>query len=1226
VAVLSTVLLGQTAGLAQTAVPMAKDVTFKAPIGWRVVEGAFRNATELIKTAGDQKSPARIAHLLVTTEVRRNHAEALQRLQDISAESKARARVFTVGGWPAIQRQEVVELPRTERGEEDEQAEGQPARNDQKVEKAHPLTPTHGIAVTVAVAAGDRVVRFDGMTASEKDQASADEALRAAQALVTAAKPDPQQTAAELQQLERAIANRTEAPGSGAAAVSVEDKGGRPGPSTTSAAVQVQSGVGELEVAVTNGGNDVVVAANSGWSRSHNGGVLFTSGGPTPGTFPRDGDPSLAVATSGNIYYAFVGYPDGSAGAGGVTGCSDSVARSTDFGNTFPFLAHAVLCPSTGAGLCFPDQEHIGADRLSAGTDQLYVVWRQFTPSGSPPNCRSITTGFVTPSIVCSANGGTVWTPPLAIGTGDRPRVGVGRDGFVYVVYRSGLAILVNKFSSCGSGLVQQVGFPVTVASAAEVACPLAGLDRCNSFGSPTISPDDIDANHLYLGYAINTSASNDNVLVRQSTDSGATWSAPVQVNTAVTGRRFMPWTCAVGGTVQAGWYDRRAASAAAVDLTDYFQGSALVKAGALQTGLESNLTNASDPQCASGWPFGVDSSINSEACNTQPQLAGRCRPPAGMGSNAPCDFSSGPACAVGETCAAIGGAPKYGDYNGIACGFGRVYTAWASATPPAGTAASGSGVRIFSNVSTVPSDFFLRDWTVNATNHDTGTEPSTNPIFYETSDVWIQTTSVPVPFVNDQPPLSEVAQESFGGNGNNYLFVRTSRRAPAAPGVPDASLTVRFLWADFGMGSNFTLLGSPPAVVMHAVDMTAVQPAGFLWHVDPTTSTHVCIAAEIDGPGDATALPHLAGLPAGGTTDSLVKLDNNKAQRNLGVTVTTGAPHLSSSLYAVVHNAETSIRDIVVNFQPSPGFVKNVRGARLGVVGDTATTEVATRGRLVLSGMLPGENRWIGLSYAGATAAKEPLAVRFTENANGRAANGFTIQVKVAPKEELAYLNALLQRSTYTRLGAAFKLPGTDKPAAIAAALLEKAGRVRPEQTGRINAQSYLAAVNDSLPAMRDLQQKLGTARNAKDVFGAAAALEALRKAAAAKNVEDVAVAHSAFLQKLDAWQTRLLKEQGDAADILQTVRWQKALFEKRGGEEGRSIAAASADFLRKFQAAPLGAQDYSSFLRPLMPLLKSATQGGDLLVAVERTLDGSPAALQKAHRDLLLKLQATP
>ncbi|HEY2738080.1 MAG TPA: hypothetical protein VGK45_06710, partial [Thermoanaerobaculia bacterium] len=977
--------------------------------------------------------------------------------------------------------------------------------------------------------------------------------------------------------------------------------------------------------AVTTGGSDIVIAANSGWSHSHDGGVSFTFGGPTPAPFPRDGDPSLAVATSGNIYYAFVGYPDGSAAAGGVHGCSDSVSRSTDGGNTFPFLAHAVFCPFSGGSLCFPDQEHIGGDRFSAGTDQLYVVWRQFSPSGSPPNCQSIGSGFATPSIVCSSNGGTTWTPPLAIGTGDRPRVAVGRDGFVYVVYRSGLAILVNKFSSCSSGLVQQAGFPVMVASPAEVACPLAGLDRCNSFGGPTIAPDDIDANHLYLGYAVNTSASNDNVLVHQSTDGGATWSAPVQVNTAVNGRRFMPWTCAVGGTVQTGWYDRRAASAAAVDLTDYFQGSALVKAGVLQAGLESNLTNAPDPQCASGWPAGVDSSADSETCNTQPQLAGFCRNPSGGGSNAHCDFSSGPACAAGETCTPIGGEPKYGDYNGIGCGFGRVYTAWASATPPAGTAATGSGLRVFSNVSTVPSDFFLRDWTAaDGSTHDSGTEPSTNPVFYETSDVWIQTTSAPLPFANDQPPLSEVAQESFGGNGDNYLFVRTSRRAPAAPGVPDAPLTVRFLWADFGFGSNFTLLGSPPPVVMHDIDMTKVQPAGFLWHVDPTTSTHVCIAAEIDGPGDATALPHLAGLPAGGTTDSLVKLDNNKAQRNLGVTVTTGTPHSGSAFYAIVHNAEIFTRDIVVSFQPSPGFLKNVHGARLGVVGEQATIDVGKPGRLVLSGMRPGENRWIGLSYAGVTDAQEPLRVRFTEETGRQPANGFTVQVKVAPKEELAYLNALLQRSTYTRMGAAFKLPGTSKPAAIAAALLDRAGQGKPERVGRIDAASYLAAVNSSLPAIRDLQQSLLKTRNAKDVFGAAAALDALAKAAAAKNAEDVAVAHSAFLQKLDAWQTLLLKEQGDAADILQTVRWQKALFEKRGGREGQSIAAASTEFLHKFQTTPLGAQDYGSFLRSLVPLLKGATPGSDLLIAVERTLDGPPAALQKAHRDLLLKLQA--
>src|SRR4051794_32131589 len=122
-AVIGTVLLGQAVVLAQVAVPMAKDVTFRTPAGWRVVEGAFRNATELIKTTGDQKSPVRIAHILVTTEVRRSHEEALQRLREISAESKVQARAVSVGGWPAIQRQEVVVLPRTEHGEDSEQEE-----------------------------------------------------------------------------------------------------------------------------------------------------------------------------------------------------------------------------------------------------------------------------------------------------------------------------------------------------------------------------------------------------------------------------------------------------------------------------------------------------------------------------------------------------------------------------------------------------------------------------------------------------------------------------------------------------------------------------------------------------------------------------------------------------------------------------------------------------------------------------------------------------------------------------------------------------------------------------------------------------------------------------------------------------------------------------------------------------------------------------------------------
>src|SRR5574337_683031 len=87
----------------------------------------------------------------------------------------------------------------------------------------------------------------------------------------------------------------------------------------------------------------------------------------------------------------------------------------------------------------------------------------------------------VTPSIVCSQNGGTTWTAPAAIGTGDVPRITVDSDGFVEVVYRSGSNRMLHKFSSCAAGLGPQVGFPVTVAAVTDVACPVPGLDRCNN-------------------------------------------------------------------------------------------------------------------------------------------------------------------------------------------------------------------------------------------------------------------------------------------------------------------------------------------------------------------------------------------------------------------------------------------------------------------------------------------------------------------------------------------------------------------------------------------------------------------------------------------------------------------------------------------------------------------------------------------------------------------------
>jgi hypothetical protein len=1240
------VALWAAAGHAATKTPavVSPGVSFSAPDGWVARKGAFRNALQWVKTSADKQRPATLANLIVTTEARRSHVEAVERLREIAAESKARARFVVIGGWPALVRREAIVLPETA-GDEGAPtgagARGADRGDKNKVEKTHALAAVPAIGVTVAVAAGATLVRLEGTVFSASDRATADELQRAAESLATKAKADAKEVGSELELLRRAPPPAGGGTGPGQAPATPGKDGGRAGgpkgggkgggPAGVTAAVQVQFGVGELEVAASNAGQDVVVAANSGWSHSHDGGATFLAGGSTPGAFPRDGDPSLGVGQSGAFYYAFIGYPDGTAAAGGVTGCADSVARSTDGGNTFPFLAHAVLCPFTGAGICFPDQEHLASDRTNAaaGGDQVYVVWRQFTATGAPANCRAITTGFVTPSIVCSQNGGTTWTAPAAIGAGDRPRVSVGLDGFVYVTYRSGTSVMLNKFSSCSAGLAQQVGFPVTVAAAVtEVACPMAGLDRCNSFSSQTVSPDDLDANHLYVAYGINTAATNDNVLVRQSTDSGATWSAPVTVNAATGARRFMPWSCAVGGTTQVGWYDRRAATAAAVDLTDYFRGSALVKTGVMQSGTEANVTGASDPQCATGWPGGVDQSGDSELCNAQPQLGGRCLTALGTGSNAACDFTSGPACPAGESCVPTRGAPKYGDYNGIACGFGRVYTAWSSATPPLGTVGAGAGLRVFSSVSPVPSDFYLRDWTASATSHDTGTEPSTNPVFFENSDVWIQTSSAPTAFVGDQPPLDEVAQESTGANGDNYLFVRASRRTPAAPTVPDVSLQVRYYWGDYGMGGNFSLLGSPPDLVMHAADATVIQPAGYLWHVDPTTSTHVCIAAEIDGPGDAAATPHLSGLVIGGATDALVRLDNNKAQRNLGVVVTTGATQTGAAYYAIIHNGQLETRDIVVEYATSKTIAKQLRRPRVEVIGGERDVPVGERGRVVLAGMQPGENRWLGLVHDGALGkAKTEPVVHFFEPGEDGPTTGFSIRSRVVAKETLAFLDATAQRRAFTRMAAAFALPRAAKVAEIAEALLKTAAVDRNGGAGRLGGPAYLAAVRQSAPLMRELVASLAAARGAKDEFGVGAALDLLAKSAKGNDVAKVADAHGAALERLDAWQTKLQKAEGDVADVLQTVRWQEALFAQDGTRDGRTVAEASAEFVRAFQTKVLGARDYGAFMSRVLGPLSAALAARKapvepLLAALRGALPGPPPRLQKAHRDLLLKV----
>ena len=610
-----------------------------------------------------------------------SHADAVKRLGLIASEASEAPSFLVIAGWPALERRRTAPLP----------SPGLPSSG-----QAQYTVEGNATFLTTAIAADTYLIRFEAVIAPGADPKLADAAASIARN-IRVRPGNPQTARAELETLSKSIAQpRTTLP-------LTKPRGTTPSPPPPPAAppqgtpqtgtALVQNGLGELEVAVSDDGMHVVVAANSGFSFSDDGGQTFQSGGSIPCIFALCfGDISLAVGNSGAIYFSWVGNTVNEPGPfAPPNGATNTVSVSSDNGHTFKFAGNAVLCPNTTPLVCSgPDQPHIAADRFSlsfAGQDRVYLVWRNFSGLG------------LTPRIVCSIDGGLTWPEQASIDVaGDFPRVTVGPDGSVFVAYVSGGNIMLRKYSACDAGFNSQP--KVVVSTFANVACPVPGLDRCNDgnvLSSPTASVDPLDANHVYVAWATSTETGNEDIRVAESKDGGLTFPRAARVNSAVTARRFMPWACASQGNVLVGWYDRRTATTANNDLTAYFAGMVTSGASGLQVGADVNVSGNSDPQCASSWPCSARSTTDATSCSVQPQLAGTCSQ-----SGNRCNFAA-PNCPLpGETCKTGSGCPKYGDYNGVACISGRLFAAWASATSPPGVAGV-TGISIFSTSLTLP-------------------------------------------------------------------------------------------------------------------------------------------------------------------------------------------------------------------------------------------------------------------------------------------------------------------------------------------------------------------------------------------------------------------------------------------------------------------------------------------------------------------------------------------
>ncbi|MEM9529462.1 MAG: choice-of-anchor D domain-containing protein [Pseudomonadota bacterium] len=681
------------------------------PATWSLLDSQFINSYTLVNVPADQQGQQRItARIKVYREVRRSYDEAVAQISAAAVSVKAPASGFvSVSGWPALNSLRLDERPQPNKGTQ---------FADDQVLRVHTW-----------VAAGDMLIQVYATLPKNASGELVAQAQAVAASIVTEEAAKASQTDDTLEKLRADATKAAEASSAGAQIspptardIAWENAAfpKRQSPPSRANLRVYPDRWGEVEIAVSNNGNTLVVGRQSEWVTSTDSGATFSA--PRRINAFDGGDPSLGTGASGAFYYAGIdrnchnsGYQNPPAALGFGQDCT-GMARSTDNGANFTIATvnPAVACPRDDpnnpgavANRCFPDQEHIAADRFNAGGgggDQVYSTWRNFDAAGQDG------------ALVCTQDSGLNWTAPFDLGGGSFfPRITVGGDGFVYVVAYGGGNYRLWKFSSCSNGLALQPGFPVNVFGRDPVDCPFAGHDRCDQNpSSHTVAVDDTNPNHIYFAVADADGTGNrdGSIMVLDSLDGGLTWRAPVRAHPNIPGPRIMPWVCATGGDAYVTWFDRRAASPCPGgncpgiqnDLTHFYAAQVgLDGTGALVAKGEFQVSEVAHAWCGppnTGWPAATRQATTpapgaSEACSLQPQLGGQCCIDAdvdgacdqGTATGARCDISDNtPAavsCNAGEVCLGGGGIPRYGDYNGNACIAGRLYAAWPSATSP---------------------------------------------------------------------------------------------------------------------------------------------------------------------------------------------------------------------------------------------------------------------------------------------------------------------------------------------------------------------------------------------------------------------------------------------------------------------------------------------------------------------------------------------------------------
>ena len=327
-------------------------ITLSYPEGWSLAPRRLTNMSELINVAANQQNTLKAtASIKIRSQTRTNHAEALHELNEIAAEVNSPSTFLNIGDWPALQRRHLEQRQQPNEGLR---------FPDEKV-----------LRITTAVAAENVLVRVDALLPSNADRKMIDAAEAIGRSLLFTVKGDPAQVQKELKNLRNEAQQKSSSSAAPPPATDTFSAGSvssafseqtAPGPGAGQRLFT--GGNGELEIAVSPNGQNVVVARQNNFKTSNDGGQTFPfSGNLNLG----DGDPSLAFGQSGNFYLAGIRFncqPPDAAGPFGYT-CT-GILRSTNNGQSFALLSNAAVCPNADpdpsdgitpvSGSCFPDQ------------------------------------------------------------------------------------------------------------------------------------------------------------------------------------------------------------------------------------------------------------------------------------------------------------------------------------------------------------------------------------------------------------------------------------------------------------------------------------------------------------------------------------------------------------------------------------------------------------------------------------------------------------------------------------------------------------------------------------------------------------------------------------------------------------------------------------------------------------------------------------------------------